>query len=111
MADPWKSVERDGMPPCDGHTTIIGINSAGYACCFNAIHGGLCVMETAEGAYRQMSDLRGWRLLDRPAAGVDSSRGPLYKAGPDQSANITPEAGVSTYPGVPASPNDQGEKA
>lgn len=69
MAD-WKTVESDGFPQCDGHTTFIGINSAGYACCFNAMRGGLCVMETAEGNYRQMSDLRDWRLLDRPARGV-----------------------------------------
>lgn len=62
----WKSVDRDGFPPCDGHTVFIGINSAGYACCFNAIRGGLCVTETPEGNYRQMSDMRDWRLLDRP---------------------------------------------
>jgi hypothetical protein len=66
----WRTVQRDGFPSCDGHTTYIGINSAGYACCFNAMRGSLCVMETAEGAYRQMSDLRDWRLLDRPALGV-----------------------------------------
>jgi hypothetical protein len=68
MAD-WKTVATDGSPPLDGHTTYIGINSAGYACCFNAMQGGTCVMETAEGRYRQMSDLRDWRLLDRPARG------------------------------------------
>ena len=66
MSDAWRNVNRDGVPPCDGHTVFIGINSAGYACCFNAMQSGTCVMETAEGAYRQMSDLRDWRLLDRP---------------------------------------------
>jgi hypothetical protein len=65
----WKTVADEGFPPCDGNTSFIGINSAGYACCFNAVQGGTCVMETAEGAYRQMSDLRDWRLLDRPARG------------------------------------------
>lgn len=63
----WRAVDADGPPPCDGHTTFIGINSAGYACCFNAMRDGTCVMETADGAYPQMSDLRNWRLLDRPA--------------------------------------------
>jgi hypothetical protein len=67
---PWHTVAIDGNPPCDGHTTFIGINSAGYACCFNAMRGGMCVMETPEGAYRQMSDLRDWRLLDRPSSAV-----------------------------------------
>jgi uncharacterized Zn finger protein (UPF0148 family) len=62
----WHNVARDGFPPCDGHTTYIGINSAGYACCFNVLHHGLCIMRTAEGAYRQMSDLRQWRPLHRP---------------------------------------------
>lgn len=62
----WSTVERDGLPPVDGHTVFIGINSAGYACCFNAIWQGQCVMETAEGSYQQMSDLRQWRRLDRP---------------------------------------------
>jgi hypothetical protein len=65
-APDWNTVQRDGFPPLDGHTTYIGINSAGYACCFNAMQGGTCVMTTAEGAYPQMSDLRDWRLLDRP---------------------------------------------
>lgn len=75
---PWKTVAQDGLPPCDGHTTYIGINSAGYACCFTAMRGSLCVMETAEGTYCQMSDLRNWRLLDRPArtAGVTTPQPP-----------------------------------
>lgn len=64
----WHTVECNGLPPCNGHTTYIGINSAGYACCFNEIReAGMCFMATAEGAYRQMSDLRDWRLLDRPS--------------------------------------------
>ncbi len=66
----WRTVATNGYPPCDGHTTYIGINSAGYACCFNAMHDGLCVMTTAEGSYRHMSDLRDWRLLERPTSGV-----------------------------------------
>jgi hypothetical protein len=77
----WRTVECDGLPACDGHTTYIGINSAGYACCFNAMDGGLCVMETAEGRYRQMSDLRDWRLLDRPARGVNPSSNEQPKGG------------------------------
>lgn len=63
----WRTVASDGYPACDGHTTYVGINSAGYACCFNEMRNGLCVMSTAEGDYRQMSDLRDWRLLDRAA--------------------------------------------
>jgi hypothetical protein len=72
----WHTVQNDGFPACDGHTTYIGINSAGYACCFNAMRAGTCVMETADGTYRQMSDLRDWRLLDRPAdarSGADNA--------------------------------------
>lgn len=71
----WKTVTADGYPPCDGHTTFIGINSDGYPACFNAMRGGLCIMETAEGKYRQMSELRDWRVLDRPARGVEPTRG------------------------------------
>ena len=88
----WRTVAGDGFPPCDGHTTFIGINSAGYACCFNAMRGGLCVMETAEGNYRQMSDLRDWRLLDRPAHGASRPAAPLEETLRRAAGVVLPDA-------------------
>jgi hypothetical protein len=68
-ADGWKTVERDGLPPCNGETVFIGINSAGFAACFNKMnHDGCCLMGSAEANTAQMSCLRDWRVLDRPAA-------------------------------------------
>jgi hypothetical protein len=68
MAEPWKTVQRDGMPPCDGETVYVGINAAGYACCFNLIDKrGFCVMQSPEDRQDQMSQLYWWRVLDRPA--------------------------------------------
>jgi hypothetical protein len=66
-SDPWKNVEMDGMPPCDGETVYIGVNSAGYPACFNSVNShGTCFMATAEEQNCAMSSLHWWRLLDRP---------------------------------------------
>lgn len=63
----WKSVLRDGPPPCDGETVFVGINSTGFAACFNAISPlDCCVMNTADDSVAQMSCLKFWRVLDRP---------------------------------------------
>jgi hypothetical protein len=63
----WKNVARAGMPPCDGETVYVGINEAGYACCFNLIDKrGWCVMRSPEDSQDQMSALRWWRVLHRP---------------------------------------------
>lgn len=67
MADTWHNVKRDGMPPCDGETVFVGINTAGFACCFNeATPDGVCSMHGPELSTVQMSGLHWWRALDRP---------------------------------------------
>jgi hypothetical protein len=64
----WRNV-RDGMPPCDGERVYVGINTAGFAACFNdATPDGVCSMEGPELTTIQMSGLEWWRELDRPAA-------------------------------------------
>jgi Lar family restriction alleviation protein len=76
----WRNVEQDGMPPCDGETVFIGINSAGYPGCFNAMEstsvgGNTCFMDTAEDRHPVMSELRWWRALVRPGeAGAEEAR-------------------------------------
>jgi hypothetical protein len=73
-AGEWCSVERDGIPPCDGETVYVGINSAGFACCFNqARPDGLCLMGSPECSTAQMSELRWWRMLDRPSPTLNES--------------------------------------
>jgi hypothetical protein len=67
----WKTVERDGYPRYDQNITYIGINSAGFACCFTIVDvsegDDACWMHTGEEHIRMMTDLRWWRVLDRPA--------------------------------------------
>jgi hypothetical protein len=71
MADLWRNVMPDGMPPCDGETTFVGINTAGFACCFNEVtRDGVCSMNGPELSTVQMSGLEWWRVLDRPAFGT-----------------------------------------
>jgi hypothetical protein len=67
-ADPhWNHLGRNGPPPCDGEAVFVGINTAGFACCFNAVtHDGVCSMEGPELSTVQMSGLEWWRALDRP---------------------------------------------
>jgi len=65
----WRSVAEDGLPPCDGETVFIGVNSAGFAACFNAMNpDGVCLMGGPESCTAQMSELRYWRRLDMPQA-------------------------------------------
>jgi hypothetical protein len=68
LAASWKHVSSDGEPPVDGETVFVGINSAGYSACFNEITdpGDMCAMVTAESCVFLMSELRWWRVLDRP---------------------------------------------
>lgn len=67
MADHWHHIDRNGMPLCDGETVFVGINSAGFACCFNQVRpDGLCLMGSPESSTAQMSELRWYRMLDRP---------------------------------------------
>jgi hypothetical protein len=61
------------MPPCDGETVYVGINTAGFACCFNEVtHDGVCSMQGPELSTVQMSGLRWWRVLDRPDSAKES---------------------------------------
>jgi hypothetical protein len=65
----WNNVEHDGLPPCDGTRIFIGINTAGYACCFNDIEESsvvACHYVTAEESNCLMSSLLWWRELDWP---------------------------------------------
>jgi hypothetical protein len=62
----WQHVDIDGQPPCNGETVYVGINSAGYACCFNEMRHGVCVMVSAESYDPHMSELRYWSVLERP---------------------------------------------
>jgi hypothetical protein len=66
-AEDWRAVSADGMPPCDGETVYIGINSNGFAACFNAMTpDGCCLMGGPECSTAQMSGLEWWRVLNRP---------------------------------------------
>lgn len=65
----WKTVERDGVPPCNSETVYVGINTAGFSCCFNEVtQDGVCSMAGPELTTIQMSALRYWRELDLPSA-------------------------------------------
>lgn len=65
----WRTVDRDGLPPLDGEAVFIGVNTAGFAACFNMMTpDGACLMGTAESCTCVMSCLRWWRVLDRPTA-------------------------------------------
>jgi hypothetical protein len=62
----WRNALLE-TPPCDGETVFIGINSAGFACCFNEVtRDGVCFMTGPEISTVQMSGLKWWRVLDRP---------------------------------------------
>jgi hypothetical protein len=64
----WSAVAVHGSPQCDGEQVYIGINSAGFAACFNWINpDGLCVMGGPESSTAQMSELCYWRELDWPS--------------------------------------------
>ena len=55
------------LPACDDERVYIGINSAGYVCCFNALDSrGQCVMESPESSVTQMSELTHWMPLPEP---------------------------------------------
>jgi len=69
-APAWKDVRVDGLPPCDGQTVYVGENSAGYMGCFNMADDHGCWMETPEDDSMIMSDLRYWRVQDRPACSL-----------------------------------------
>jgi hypothetical protein len=66
----WRTVERDGYPHYEPGTTYIGINSTGFACCFTRADvsegDDACVMNTGEEDILMMTNLRWWRVLDRP---------------------------------------------
>jgi hypothetical protein len=62
----WKNVKTDGFPPCDGETVFVGINTAGYAGCFNSMQFINCLYETAEDCVSVMSDLLWWKVLEMP---------------------------------------------
>jgi hypothetical protein len=73
----WTDV-NDALPPCDGEKVFIGINTAGHACCFNAIESTSvisCFYETAESYECLMSCLEWWRELDRTNASAPPSPG------------------------------------
>ncbi len=74
----WRTVARDGMPPCDSETVFTGINTAGFAACFNEVTpDGCCSMQGPELSTVQMSGLCWWQVLDRPAAPkVDQQESP-----------------------------------
>ena len=70
----WKSVKIHGLPPCDGEKVFVGINSAGYACCFTDTimarrQTVSCLYDTAENSEVMMSDLAMYRELDYPENG------------------------------------------
>jgi hypothetical protein len=70
---PWTHV-RDGLPECDGETVFIGVNTAGFAACFNAMTpDGVCLMGGPESCTAQMSCLLHWRVLDRPDLSIPES--------------------------------------
>jgi hypothetical protein len=98
MAEPWNTVKRDGLPPCDGETVFVGVNEAGYACCFNAMDKrGWCVMRSPEDSQDQMSALLWWRVLDRPDARDVPSR--QFEAWDEQSKlACTPAPGKDDHP-------------
>ena len=64
----WKRVSVDGPPPCDGETVFVGVNSAGYCGCFNAVTEphNRCWYETAESGDCIMSELEWWKPLEMP---------------------------------------------
>lgn len=66
-APAWRTVAEHGLPKYQPDVTYIGINSAGYAACFNiADADGSCWSHTGEENICVMSGLRWWRVLDRP---------------------------------------------
>ena len=70
----WKKVEEDGVPhDATGEDTIyVGVNSAGYCGCFNAVgtpDGGEtwdAFYETAEDYTRILGELKLWAVLKVP---------------------------------------------
>jgi hypothetical protein len=64
----WREVDEHGYPGFRPDVTYVGINSAGYAACFNFADPvkGECWMHTGEEQICLMSDLKWWRVLDRP---------------------------------------------
>jgi hypothetical protein len=63
----WHEVAFDGLPPCDEETVFLGENSAGYLCTFTWVNpNGVCVQGSPEAVTAQFSDLRFWRIADRP---------------------------------------------
>ena len=65
LAGQWISVDAQ-KPPTDGCSVYVGINSNGYAACFNLFSNGTCYMNTAEEHECVMSGLSLWRELDSP---------------------------------------------
>lgn len=96
----WHSVELDGLPPCDGETVFVGINTAGFAACFNEVaHDRVCSMQGPEICTVQMSGLNWWRVLDRPdfAAGAKACCG-FPVGGPCPDCPNAPGVGVDAEP-------------
>ena len=73
MSNEWTHITA-GLPPCDGETVFVGINSNGYCGCFNDIsrlttsrrESVFYIYETAEGADKIMTDLVQWKRLEMP---------------------------------------------
>lgn len=66
----WKNTKTDGMPPCDSETVYVGINSAGYAGCFNSVtsspYEDSCWYDSPEGTALILSGLMYWKVLEMP---------------------------------------------
>jgi hypothetical protein len=89
---PWRNVAVDGMPPCDKMRVFVGINTAGFATCFNWINEhGQCEMGGPELWTVQMSCLKWWCELEYPA---DTSKPPHWRLSKQEAAPSVRDAQI-----------------
>lgn len=74
LALSFRKVEEHGLPPCDGQTVYLGVNTAGYWGCFNDLsgkhspEGAMCLYRSPEDVAVVMSDLHSWAALPNDEA-------------------------------------------
>ena len=71
QATEWTHIDK-GLPPCDGDTVYVGINSMGHCGCFNNYYfsttneGVVCIYGTKKYGTKIMTCLKYWKQLDMP---------------------------------------------